>query len=529
MLFRAAFLSAVVVCGALCQPMPPQGGSQPIYRVTVVQRTTPAINYGHRNAPTKIDFRGTPLIPLAHGDATIEDKRGAVTIDAKFNGVPAPSRFGTNYLTYVLWAISPEGRAHNLGELVLNGSDKGRVIASTQLQAFALIVTAEPYFSVSQPSDVVVMENAIRPDTVGSVEQVNATYELLPRGEYTYTLNGPPVSPVGGPPLSMGEYEAVLATYQAQNAIQIAQASGADRYAPEQLAHARELLNRARGMSPKSLSSDVVATAREAAQIAEDARALAMRRSQQEQAAVEQQQVSNERAQASQARRDAEVAREQADMAREQARATTEEARAQAAAAQAQADRAALAAEQARATVNAQIARPAPPPPVVASADRMANTNAPSSEEELARANRVRLMRYLSSAFPTLDTPRGLVMTIPDSLLTTQAGIQAVRNRLAPVMRDFAVMPRLEVTVEGHSDAGSTGAVRMNSSEALAASVRNVLVGLGISADKITIRGFGDTRPLGPSREANRRVEVVFSSEDIGKNASWDRGYPLSR
>lgn len=254
-----------------------QSGPAPIYRVMIVSRTTKALNYGHRTLPTKIDFKGTELLPYAKGDATVESKRGAVQIRAEFERVPAPQRFGLGYLTYVVWAISPEGRPQNLGELVLNPSDKGKLEASTQMQAFALIVTAEPYFSVTQPSNVVVMENVVRPDTVGKVQEVDATYELLPRDKSFVYEPGKTIPE--GPAVSMNQYEATLAIYQAQNAIQHAQTAGADKFAPDRVAKAQELLHAAQAQSyDKRSSKEVVAIAREAAQTAEDARVIAMKR-----------------------------------------------------------------------------------------------------------------------------------------------------------------------------------------------------------------------------------------------------------
>src|SRR4051794_9412195 len=187
----ASLLAFILVSGLNAQQSAVEGqasrsGSEPIYRVTVISRTTKAVNYGHRTLPTKVDFKGTVLLSEARGEATVQSKRGVMEIDAKFDHVDAPTKFGTEYLTYVLWAISPEGRAINLGELVLGSSNKGKLKVSTDLQAFALVVTAEPYFSVVQPSDVVVMENVIRPDTAGKVEEVEARYELMPRKPYTY-------------------------------------------------------------------------------------------------------------------------------------------------------------------------------------------------------------------------------------------------------------------------------------------------------------------------------------------------------
>jgi hypothetical protein len=254
-----------------------QQAAPPIYQVTIVSRTTKAINYGHRTDPTKVDFKGTPLLAHARGEATVESKRGSVLIDAKFERVEPPTQFGPQFLTYVLWAISPQGRPQNLGELVLDSSNKGHLAAATQMQAFALIVTAEPYFSVSQPSDAVVMENAVRPDTIGKIEEVNAVYELLPRAPFTYEI-GKPIA--FGPAVSMSEYESTLALYEAQNAIQTARAAGAGNYAGDKLAKAELLFQQAKSYD-KSAGREIVATAREATQTAEDARLVAVARAEQ--------------------------------------------------------------------------------------------------------------------------------------------------------------------------------------------------------------------------------------------------------
>jgi hypothetical protein len=249
----------------------------PIYRITVVQRSLAAVNYGNRSLPTKIDFRGTVLAPETHGSATIEAKTGVVIIRAKLDGLDAPAKFGPQYLTYVLWAISPEGQTERLGEVVTNHKDDAKLEVTTSLQTFGLLVTAEPYFAVSKPGPVVVMENVLRPDTIGASEPVSAKYELLPRAE-TYTVN---LQPAGadngsGPKVSQREYEAVLAIYQARNAIQIARAEGVDARAEETLAKAERLAQQAEQIPDrKNNSSRVIMLARQAVQTAEDARNIA--------------------------------------------------------------------------------------------------------------------------------------------------------------------------------------------------------------------------------------------------------------
>ena len=253
-----------------------QSTSVPLYRLTVVGRTIQAVNYGHRSEPTKIDFRGTVLLPDAKGGATVRNQRGATVIDAKFERLPLPTRFGPQFLTYVLWAITPDGRTANLGEIVLNPSDEGKLHVTTEFPAFGLMVTAEPYFAVVQPSDVVVMENKVRPDTIGKIQVVEAKYELLPRGQFTFdeqAAAAPPTQKV-----RMNEYEAITAVYQAQNAVQIAQSQGAERYAPEVFSKAVTLLEQARSYKETKDYKRTVMTAREAAQTAEDARAIADKR-----------------------------------------------------------------------------------------------------------------------------------------------------------------------------------------------------------------------------------------------------------
>lgn len=272
-----AFVGAGIVLAQVEAPPPQPEERAPLYRVTVISETTKAINYGHRTDPTKIDFRGTVLLPEARGSAVVESRRGSVTVDAKFEHVPSPQRFGPQYLTYVLWAITPDGKSQNLGELVLNSSDKGKLHVATPLQSFALLVTAEPYYSVEHPSGVVVMENHIRPDTVGKVEQMEARYDLLPVKPYTYRLNAANQNAQSnGPKMSMDRYEATLALYEAQNAVQIARAEQADQYAPETMQKAEQLYQQAQNYySQKADSKLIVSTAREAVQTAEDARLVA--------------------------------------------------------------------------------------------------------------------------------------------------------------------------------------------------------------------------------------------------------------
>ena len=320
-----------------------QNNSAPIFRVTVTERTVKAINYQYRNGPTLIDFRGTVLMPKAKGGASVDSKQGHTEIDAHLENLSEPQRFGREYLTYVLWALTPDGRPHNIGEVVASSSDKAHLRVTTDYQAFAMIVTAEPYSAVRQPSDVVVMENEVRPDTIGKIEQVEARYELLPRGAYSWQVPDSVVN--NAPKVSMHKYEELLELYQAQNAVGVAQAAKAEQYAPNTFAKAQQLLTEAQQMEQhKGETSHIIQAAREAAETAEDARVIAERH--QQDAKLEKAQAEITAAQQAQA--DAAAAIQQAKAETAAARSEAEEAKARADAERAARERAEADAEAAR-------------------------------------------------------------------------------------------------------------------------------------------------------------------------------------
>jgi flagellar motor protein MotB len=490
---------------------PAENGRAPIFHVTVIERTVRAVNYQYRSGPTQIDFRGTVLLPYAKGDATVDSKAGRTEIDAKFDRLDPAQKFGTGYLTYVLWAISPEGHPKNLGELIPGSSAHAKIHVTTDLQAFGLIVTAEPYSAVRQPSDVVVLENQIRPDTIGKSEPIEAKYELLPRGHYTYTMPDPGQAQPGGPKVSMDRYEATLEVYQAQNAVQIAQSLGAEQYAPDVMHKANELLQQAQNLNAqKADRAAVVMSAREAAQTAEDARLITLQRQRDSQLAQVQQQAARDRQLLAQADARAQAAQAQADQANqllEQERAARQQAEAEAAAAKAQ-------------------PAPAPPPSTVV----VVQTAEPPRADRQKAALRVNLLQQLNAGLPARDTPRGLVVTVEDSGFqghALKAPVQAALMRIAPILAEH---PGLVVEVEGNADAGSDD--RTCYDRAIA--VRDALVRSGLPAPWVTGADLGSTRPLAsnssPSgREQNRRVEITISGDPIGAMAYWDRTYPLVR
>ncbi len=288
--------------------------SAPLYRITVVARTTKAINYNHRSGSTRIGFQGTALMPSARGEAKVESKQGVIKIDAEMQGLGPATQFGHEYLTYVMWAVTPEGRATNVGEVLLHDG-KSRLNATTQLQSFGLIVTAEPYFAVTQPSDVVVMENFVRKDTTGTIEQVDAKYELLQRGQYVLNVNPSTIAPLDLNP------KVPLELYEARNAVQIARWTGAQQYAADTFLKATQGLEYAEGyLKSKSGKTPIGTVAREAVQMAEDARIITVKKIDEERLIAERQASGDREARAENGRAIAQSETERVTRAAEDAR-----------------------------------------------------------------------------------------------------------------------------------------------------------------------------------------------------------------
>ncbi len=491
--------------------------STPLYRVTMVARTTKAINYGHLSAPTRIDFRGTNLLPLARGQAKVESKRGAVKIQTVFDRLQPAAQFGPEYLTYVLWAVTPQGRATNLGEVLLEGA-RSRLDVTAEFQAFALVVTAEPYFAVMQPSDVVVMENAVRPDTAGSIEEIDAKFDLLQRGQYAsvsadiQTVRMDPKIPLG--------------LYEARNAVKIAQGTGADRYAADSYQKAEEFLEQAENYQARNAGKkQVEMIAREAVQTAEDAREITVKRQEQEHQAMERQ-ASAERearakaeaeeavertAQAEAARAEAERAKLEAQLAAE--RAARERAEVEAARAGLLAQQQALQAETEKARQNAE------------QADRL-RQQAEAEKAEL----RARLLNQLNLILQTRDSVRGLIVNMSDVLFDSGSYTlrPAAREKLAKISGIVLAYPGLNLQVEGHTDSVGSDEFNQQLSERRAGSVRDFIVQQGVPPISISARGFGKTQPVstnetGEGRQQNRRVELVVTGEAIGTTTADTR------
>lgn len=515
----------------------PATGPMPIFRVSVVSRSVQAVNYRHHSGSTKIDFAGTDLMRSADGVAEVNSKRGSIEIEAEFGGLDRPTSFGNEYLTYVLWAISPEGRAVNLGEVLVGDNHRSKLHVTTDLQAFAMIVTAEPYYAVRQPSNVVVLENVVRDDTKGTIEAVNAKYELMERGGYIPT--GYKFDPV------VLNAHLPLEFFEARNALRIAQSEGAAQYASDSYQRAVQLMDNADSYATEkgTPKKKLIAVSREAVQTAEDSRAIAVKKMDEVRLANERQDSADAQAN-SQARADEAI--------RQKDRAQRNELTAQNATAQAESDTAQAEAAKAQAESDAANARNAATDAQAATAtaqsDMAANqatsaaalsaaqADADQSRQDALKAEqttqqaeadkaamRTRLSLQLNAILQTRETARGLIVSMSDVLFDTgKFSLKpGAREKLAKVAGILLAYPGLNIEVGGYTDNVGTDDMNQTLSENRAGSVRDYLVQEGVSSNSVSSRGFGNTLPVASNdnsagRQQNRRVELLVSGEAIG-------------
>jgi outer membrane protein OmpA-like peptidoglycan-associated protein len=531
-------LGAVAASGAQSNTAVEPMDHTPTFRVVVTSRTTTAVNYKHRSGATKVDFSGTNLMPQANGQAKVESKKGYIEIEVEFGNLEKPTTFGNEYLTYILWAISPEGRAVNLGEVLVGDNNRSKLDVTTDLQAFALVVTAEPYYAVRQPSNVVVVENIIREDTKGSTETVNAKYELMERGGYIPT--GYKFDPV------ILNTKLPLEFFEARNALRIAQSEGAETYARDSYQHASKLMDQVDEYATRKHMDrkPLIAVAREAVQTAEDARAVSVKR-------MDDVRLDNERraaadaqaqalAQADDATRQKDQALSDAERARAaKARAEADALSAQTAKSEAEADAARARNDAANAQSAADNARADMANSQAASATALAASQAQADQARLAAqqaeadkaAMRTRLSEQLNKILQTRDSARGLIVSMSDVLFDTgkYSLKPGAREKLAKVAGILLAYPGLNIEVGGYTDNVGSDDMNQTLSDHRAGSVRDYLVEQGVATTSVSAKGFGNTLPVASNdnsagRQQNRRVELLVSGDAIGNSASAATG-----
>lgn len=495
-----------------------------------ISRTTKAVNFRHAGGSTKINFRGTELMQQCSGEARVESKSNRMEVNASFENLDEATKFGLEYLTYVLWAVSPQGRAVNMGEISLKDG-KGQVKAITDMQTFGMVVTAEPYFAVTQPSNIVVLENILGPETMGRVENIDAKFELIARGAYS-SSNTKIENAIFGI-----DRKTPVELFEARNAVRIAHIAQADKYAASTVAKAEQQLRTAEdAYRQKRDKKTVEAAAREVVQTAEDARVMAVQQKAEEDAhakAAAEKKAAEEReakaradaASEAQHRLEAEQARKQAEAAQAEAERMKQEAEkaAQEAARQKQeADQArALALDQQKAlAIEAEKARKA-----AAEADRLR-----LEAEQEKQTLRAQLLQQLNSILATRDTARGLIANMGDVLFRSGSFElrPEARERLAKVSGIVLAHAGLHLEIEGHTDSIGTDEYNQQLSERRANAVRDYLVQQGINADSVVARGLGKSAPVATNdtpegRQQNRRVEMVLSGDVIGVTTAAQR------
>jgi len=498
-----------------------QKGDMPVFRVNVYARSVRAVNYRNRGGSTTLEMKGTDLMPSVTGKAKVDGKAGRLAIDVDLNHMQPPISLGGPYLTYVLWAVTPEGRAVNLGEVLPGDNGNEKLNVTTNLQAFALIVTAEPYFSVTHPSDKVVAENVILPQTKGFEESVDAKFDVLEGREYIVDV------PADQLPSSQASPKVPLDLLEARNAVAIAKAAGAQQYANDSLMKAEDMLQRAEDYYQRKQGRTPIGTAaRGATQMAEDARVLTLRKKEQEREEAarraEEEARTKAEAEAENARRAQQEAQAQANedarqrAAAEQAKAQADLERAQALLQQQQAQAQAEAAQQAAEDAQRQQEE----------AERQRQEAEREKQEAIQQKEelRARLMTQLNQVLQTRDTARGLIVSMPDVLFAfNKYDLKSdARERLAKVSGILLAYPGLRLQIEGHTDSIGSDEYNQQLSEKRANSVKGYLISSGVPPNDVSAVGLGKANPVADNntaqgRQQNRRVDIIVSGDVIGQ------------
>jgi outer membrane protein OmpA-like peptidoglycan-associated protein len=555
------------------------GNPTPTFRANVVSRTARAVNYGHRGGSTKINFKGTDLTPEAQGVAIVQTKRGDTKIAMHLQELRKPTTFGGEYLTYVLWAISPEGAPVNLGEVLVGSNHRSKLDTTTQLQAFALIVTAEPYYAVRRPSNLVVLENEIRSDTVGTTEAVEAKYELIDRGGYIPT--GYKFDPV------VLNAKLPLEFFEARNAMRIAESAGAENYASPSYEKAISQMKQADDLATRNHADkkSLISTSRQTVQTAEDAREIATKNietarleaergasaGREAEANASADRESRHRVTAELAAMDAVHQRDEADRKRLDALAESDRNRSAAVASdqqlqQTEAKRVAAesreqdakdkADQESQRRITAEIAANDAQADAQksANAQRRAETARTDAEQRQQSAQaesdrnkaaaidsdrqlqqavldredlRARLLQQFNAILVTRDTARGLVVNMSDVLFDSGKFTlrPLAREKLAKIAGIVLAYPSLKLAIEGNTDSVGTEFFNQVLSEKRAEGVRSYLTEQGVPQSSTSATGLGKSQPIASNatsegRQQNRRVELIVSGEVIGSKVA---------
>ena len=494
----------IVLSSGIAAAQTPQGNEP---AADVINRKIKAVGYVVGGGATKVIFVGTGAASQGSGEGKVEVKKGPTNVEVKVKDMPQPSTLGTEFLTYVLWAITPDGRTVNLGEIPINKDGNGQLNATTQLQTFAMIVTAEPYYGVRLPSEIVVLENDTKKNTKGKIYPDN-DYKLMRRSQYAKMGN--PLA------LTLDLKNTPLEVYEARNAVEIAKSRQADKYAPDIFAKAQSSLQMTENsLASKADKKQIISNARQTVQFAEDSRAASVLVQEENRIAAEKKAAADAAAAKAKAEADAQAAAE----AKRQAELTAAKEAQMKAEADAAAMKAKAEAAQAKAQSDAEAA-------ALAAKAQAARDEAARAQAQTA-ALRAQLLKQLNDVLQTTDTPRGLVVNMADVLFETgkYALSAEAQLKLAKLSGIIQAHPGLNLAIEGYTDTTGTSDFNMKLSQQRADTVRTFLISQGLSADTITAKGLGESSPVADNstaagRKLNRRVEIIVSGELIGQKIS---------
>jgi len=501
-------ITAVILCLGFSSKAPAQTKQVPDADVT--SKSIKAIGYTVGGGGTKLVLVGTTAAPNASGEAKVEAKKPGTDIELNVKGLPQPSSIGAEFLTYVLWTVTPDGNTSNLGEIPIDKNGVGKISVTAQSQTFAMIVTAEPYFAVELPSEIVVLENDTKKSTKGKIYPDNS-YKLMKRSQYAKLGN--PLA------LSLDLKHVPLDMYQARNAVDIARSQGAEKYSPEIYTKAAGSLQMAENaLASKADKTQIITNARQTIQFAEDARALSAERQEAERIQKEKDAAAAEAAAKAKAEAEAKAA---AEAKRQAELAQAREAQLKAEAAQKAAEQEAAAAKQ-KAAADAAAANAAAEQAALRAKEQAAKDEA-ARAQAATQALRAQLLKQLNDVLQTTDTPRGLMVNMADVLFETAKYKLSTdaQLKLAKLSGIIQAHPGLSLTIEGYTDTTGTPDFNLKLSQQRADAVRDFLISQGLTPDTITANGLGQDHPVADNataegRKQNRRVEIIVSGEAIG-------------
>lgn len=481
-LLRATAMAVALVVGPLTFAAIPDAPPAP-----TVDHSVRTVSYGS-GAISKATLAPTALAPKGNGSVKINAKQGTAELKISVKGLPEPISFGPEFLTYVAWGVAPDGRPRNLGEIVTK-KGSGSVSTTTQMAAFGIVVTAEPYFAAGAPSELVVLQNKFSEKELKNVTPADAAFKTFSRATFGRAQMPDPKAKIPSE------------VYQARNAVRIADLFGANTYAGEARKRANDLLAQTeKFQADKKQRKMAPSKARETVQAAEAARAASVR-------SLNEARVAAQQAEAADKARDAQASAERSKKDAESSKKDAESAQADAARANANA------ADEARRRGQAEAA--------AAQSDLLLR-----QAEEEKHALRARLLKQFNLILETRDSARGLIVNLGDVLFdvgkfTIRPG---AREKLAKLSGVVLGNPGLQLAVEGHTDSTGSDELNQKLSENRAGSVRDYLVTQGVASETITATGFGKTKPVAPNetsegRQKNRRVEIVVSGDVIGTTA----------